>query len=105
MRIWLCIVACGILGTALTDRTARAQSDDERARTHFEAGRSYYDQARYVEAAREFQASYDLSPHPELLLNISQAQERALNYDGAIEAAQRYLTTSPKAADRKTVEE
>ena len=102
MRIRLWIVAFSVWGTAVS---AHAQSDDERARTHFEAGRSYYDQARYAEAASEFQASYDLSPHPELLLNISQAQERALNYDGAIDAAERYLVANPKAADRKTVEE
>jgi tetratricopeptide (TPR) repeat protein len=102
MRIWLWIAAWGVLGTAVS---AHAQSDDERARTHFQAGRSYYDQARYAEAAREFQASYELSPHPELLLNISQAEERALNYDGAILAAERYLASNPQAKDRKTVEE
>ena len=63
--LWL--VALVVVGTAVS---AHAQSDDERARTHFEAGSSYYDQARYADAAREFQASYNLSPHPELLLNI-----------------------------------
>ncbi|HKP64334.1 MAG TPA: hypothetical protein VJV78_46675, partial [Polyangiales bacterium] len=106
MRIWLWIVAWGVLGTiTASSGSVHAQSDDARARTHFEAGRSYYDQARYAEAVREFQASYDLSPHPELLLNISQAQERALNYDAAIAAAQLYLTADPKAQDRKTVED
>lgn len=102
MRMWLWIVAFGVWGTAVS---AHAQSDDERARKHFESGSSYYDQARYAEAAREFEASYALSPHPELLLNISRAEERALNYDGAIAAAERYLGTNPKAEDKRTVEE
>jgi tetratricopeptide (TPR) repeat protein len=102
MRMWLWLVALVVVGTAVS---AHAQSDDERARTHFEAGSSYYDQARYADAAREFQASYNLSPHPELLLNISQAEERALDYDAAIAAAERYLATNPKAQDKKTVED
>jgi hypothetical protein len=56
-------------------------------------------------AAREFQESFDLSGRPELLLNISQAQERALHYDDAIGAARHYLELVPKAEDRKTIEE
>jgi tetratricopeptide (TPR) repeat protein len=82
-----------------------AQTDDERARTHFEAGRSYYEQAQYEDATREFQESYDLSGRAELLLNISQSQERALHYDAAIDAARRYLAALPTADNRKTVEE
>jgi tetratricopeptide (TPR) repeat protein len=82
-----------------------AQTDDERARTHFEAGRSYYEQAQYEDATREFQESYDLSGRAELLLNISQSEERALHYDAAIDAARRYLAAIPTADNRKTVEE
>lgn len=108
MRVGLCIVGLGSLGTAVLMVLAapvRAQTDDERARTHFEAGRSYYEQARYEDGAREFQESFDLSGRPELLLNISQAEERALHYDAAITAAERYLDVVPNATDRKTVEE
>jgi hypothetical protein len=106
MRVALRIVlgALAVVGLAQSV-PALAQSDDERARTHFEAGRSYYEQAQYDDAVREFQESFDLSGRPELLLNVSQAQERALNYDAAIAAAQRYLTLVPNADNRKTVEE
>jgi tetratricopeptide (TPR) repeat protein len=114
MRFGLCILASEVLGMmvfmalAAPVATAHAQtdqSDDERARTHFEAGRSYYEQAQYEDATREFQESYDLSGRPELLLNISQSEERALHYDAAIDAARRYLVAVPNADNRKTVEE
>ena len=109
MRFWLVsFVLSGVISLGLVGpltRHAHAQSDDERARVHFEAGRSYYEQARYDDAAREWQQSFDLSGRPELLLNISQAQERALRYDDAIAAARQYLTLVPEAADKKTVED
>jgi tetratricopeptide (TPR) repeat protein len=108
MRVGLCIVGSGVFGLAMIMAQVapvRAQTDDERARTHFEAGRSYYEQAQYEDAAREFQESFDLSGRPELLLNISQARERALQYDDAIGAARHYLELIPKAPDRKTIED
>lgn len=108
MRVGLCIVGWGVFGLAvIVARVApvHAQTDDERARTHFEAGRSYYEQAQYEDAAREFQESFDLSGRPELLLNISRAHERALHYDDAIGAARRYLEIVPNADDHKTIED
>jgi tetratricopeptide (TPR) repeat protein len=109
MRVWLVsfvlsgVIALGLVGPLAP--LAHAQSDDERARVHFEAGRSYYEQARYDDAAREWQQSFELSGRPELQLNISQAQERALRYDDAIAAARQYLTLAPDAPDKKTVED
>jgi tetratricopeptide (TPR) repeat protein len=117
MRVWLVSLASsGVMAMGLIaplalgligpfTSSAHAQSDDERARVHFEAGRSYYEQARYDDAAREWQQSFELSGRPELLLNISQAQERALRYDDAIGAARQYLVLLPEASDRKTVED
>lgn len=105
MRVALCIVGLGVLGLFSAPRIARADTDDERARVHFESGRAYYEQAQYEDAVREFQESFDLSGRPELLLNISNAQERALHYQEAIEAAEHYLAVVPNAEDRKTVEQ
>ena len=102
MRVWLVIIILGITGAGAS---AHAQSDDERARAHFEAARSYYEQARYDDAAREFQQAFDLSGRPEMLLNLSQAHERALRYEAAIVAAKRYLELVPAAEDRKTIED
>lgn len=93
-----------VLGIALaiTSRTVAQTADDDRARGHFEAARSYYDQARYEEAAREFEEAYGLSERPALLLNASNAHERAGNLEGAIGALERYLTHD--VADRRTIE-
>jgi tetratricopeptide (TPR) repeat protein len=101
----LVVALSAALAAAVYAPRARAQSDDERARTHFEAGSSYYDQARYDDASREFEQAYALSGRPELLLNASQAHERALHYDAAIAAAERYLAVVPNAADRRTIED
>jgi len=85
---------------------AHAQgSDDERARTHFEAGRSYYDEGRYEDAAHEFQQSFQLSNRPALLLNLSQAHERGLRFDEAIADIESFLQRVPDSPDRKTLEQ
>lgn len=80
-------------------------SDDERARTHFEAGRSYYEQARYDDSAREFKEAFALSGRPALLLNLSQAYERGLHFAEASAEIKRYLEIVPETPDRKTLEE
>jgi tetratricopeptide (TPR) repeat protein len=101
MRLVLALVSLSLFAS-----NALAQvSDDERARTHFEAGRSYYEQARYDDSAREFQEAFALSGRPALLLNLSQAYERGLHFDAAIAELQHYLQLVPDAPDRKTHEE
>jgi tetratricopeptide (TPR) repeat protein len=92
---------------ALAAQSVHAQevSDDERARTHFEAGRSYYEQARYDDSAREFKEAFQLSGRAALLLNLSQAYERGLHFDLAIAELEHYLQITPNAPDRKTLEE
>jgi len=98
-RIYLVVVML------LLSRVASAQqTDDERARMHFQSGISYYEQARYDEAAREFVEAYSLSQRPALLLNLSQAYERDLKFAEAIAELQRYLEAVPDSPQRRTVE-
>lgn len=61
----------GVLVGCLSVSPASAQTDDERARAHFEAGTSYFNEGEYADALREFNRSYDLSHRPELLYNIA----------------------------------
>jgi len=82
---------------------AAAAQDDDQARSHFDVGASYYDQARYDDAAREFLEAYRLSARPELLISISMACERALRFDEAIDMLEQYLQ-DPNADDRQGVE-
>lgn len=80
------------------------QSDDERARMHFQSGLSYYEQARYSDAAREFTEAYTLSQRPALLLNLSQAYERDLKFAEAIVELERYQQLVPDSPQQRTVE-
>lgn len=95
-----------VLAVSLLATTASAQgSDDERARAHFMAGRSYMEQARYDDAAEQFQEAYRLSQRPEMLMNASTAYERALRFDEAISSLDQYLAVLPETAERATLEE
>jgi tetratricopeptide (TPR) repeat protein len=101
--ISLTLVATSLL---LCPAVARAQSDDERARLHFQAGRSYFEQGRYEDSLREWQESYRLSNRQILLVNIANAQERLLQFDDAIQSLQRYLEIGGAEAteNRATIE-
>jgi tetratricopeptide (TPR) repeat protein len=85
--------------------TALAQpSDDERARGHFNAGASYFDQRRYDLAAREFEEAFRLSDRPALLLNLSTTYERLDQLDRAAEYLEQYLQREPTSPQRRTLE-
>ncbi len=86
-------------------RVAHAQaSDDEQARTHFMAGTSYFDQARYEEAAAEFEESYRLSGRGLLLVNIARCFERLGRWDDAVSYLERYLADAGDVENRNTLE-
>ncbi len=87
--------------------SALAQPQDRQARTHFESGRSYYEQGRYDAALSEFQEAYRLASaerKPIMLFNIGQTQERLGHLPEAIASFRQYLSEFPQAEDRATVE-
>lgn len=88
------------LGSAAS---AEAQSDDEMARSHFQAGTSYFDQRRFEDAAREFLEAYRLSERSALLLNLSTVYERMNEFAPAAEYLERYLEAEPEAPRRRTL--
>ena len=71
------------------------QSNVQAARTHYQAGVSYYESARYEDAVREFETAYNLTPRVELLFNISQCYERLGNLAEAV----RYLESFVEGTD------
>jgi len=85
---------------------AGAQSDDERARFHFQAGRSYFEQGRYEDSIREWDESYRLSGRAILLTNMAEAQARVFRFDDAIASLERYLREGGAEAEgnRTTIE-
>jgi tetratricopeptide (TPR) repeat protein len=64
---------------------------DEQARTHFRAGRSYYQNGRYEDAVREWTRAHELSGRPEMLYNLYTAYDRIGDLDAAIAHLERYL--------------
>src|SRR5262245_29170907 len=81
-----------------------AQSDDENARRHFESGAAYLQQSDYENALREFQAAYNLSKRPPLLLNIANVYERMGKLQEAVDALTKYLEEDSKTPERTTHE-
>lgn len=86
-----------LLVLGLPHGTARAQESDvdEKARSHFEVGRGYFERARYADAHDEFEEAYRLSGRPALLINMSRALEAGRDVAGAIAPLERWLELSP----------
>ena len=85
-----------------------AFGQDRLARTHYQAGSSYYEQGRYEDALREFEEALRLSSasrKPALLFNIGQAHERLGHLDEAIATFRQYLEAAPNAEDADVVNE
>lgn len=101
-RSIMLLVAIATLFVALP--AAAQVSDDEQARMHFMAGTSYFDQARYEEAAQEFEESYRLSGRGVLLVNIARCYERLGRWDEAVDNLERYLADAGDVENRNTLE-
>jgi tetratricopeptide (TPR) repeat protein len=99
------LLAIGLAFALSSLAYAQNASDDENARAHFVSGRAYFDQARYEDAAREFEEAYRLSHRAELLENESRSFERALMFNEAIDALQRLLRDHPGQPDEQTYRE
>jgi len=68
---------------------------DSSARARFRVGQSMYESGRFSEAAREFEAAYELSRRPELLFNIYVANRDDNNLDKAVTALRAFLAAMP----------
>jgi HAMP domain-containing protein len=91
----------------LAGGSAGAQSSDEDARRHFEAGVSYFNTSEYEDALREFQRAYQLSDatkRPAILRNIAAVYERMGNLEKTVETLEQFLQQDPQTPDRATVE-
>jgi tetratricopeptide (TPR) repeat protein len=96
-----CALSISVAGGAL------AQSSDEDARRHFEAGVSYFNTSEYEDALREFQRSYQLSEvtkRPAILRNIAAVYERMGHLEKTVETLEQYLREDPNTEEKATVE-
>ena len=84
---------------------APARADDAAdAREHFQKGRTLYDVGKFDDAAREFEAPYQIKPDPVLLFNLAQAYRFAGKSQPALIAYRSYLRNLPEARNRAQVE-
>ena len=93
------------LGAALLLFVGIVRADEPNtAKAHFARGTMLYDLQRYDEAAKEYEAAYELKQDPALLFNIGQAYRFAGNYGKAIGAFKSYLRRVPGASNHDEVE-
>lgn len=70
--------------------SADEQTDLDRAVELFNNGKALFDEAAYTDAITAWEESYRLSKKPALLFNIASAHERKADFEGALEALNRY---------------
>lgn len=80
------------------------QERDERARLHFESGRSYFAEGAYERALQEFEQAYALSPRTAMLFNVGTTLERLGLWERAADAFAQYLRETPDEPNRDTLE-
>lgn len=83
---------------------ANQAANDSAARSRFEAGFTFYEAGRFEEALAEFQAAWQLSQRPAMLINIANAAERSLQFSVAVDALRLYLERAPDSPDRDATE-
>lgn len=86
-------------------RASAQASSDEQARLHFQVAASYYEQADYESALREFQSAYRLSQRAQLFFNISLCYQQLGNLDEAITYLERYLNEVTEIENRPSLEQ
>ena len=99
--IWLLASVLGS-GSALAQDVS--PDDDERARIHFESGRTYFEDGAYERAEAEFRDAYELSHRPELLMNEASALERLGRWVEAADLMQRFLDEADDVPNRSALE-
>ncbi|MCG8423829.1 MAG: PEGA domain-containing protein [Proteobacteria bacterium] len=103
-------IACA--GLVSSERPAHAQDSSlVRAEGHFNKAQALFINAKYEEAAIEFQAAYQARPLPPFLFNIGACYEKLAKsdpstikwWDNAIKNYRKFLKEQPKARDRNSI--
>ena len=105
LRVVAVVAVLAALSLALAGPARAQPSDDARAQAGAAFKRALAAEKRqdWRVAIREYQAAYELSPHPDVLYNIAAVHERVGEARTAAGFYQRYLDGSPAAPDRAKV--
>jgi tetratricopeptide (TPR) repeat protein len=108
-RAAIATVSCvAAIVLALGARTARAEekaADKAAAKEHYAHARSLYDLGHFAEAAKEFEAAYELKNDPAFLYDLAQSYRQAGNPEQALHFYRTYLRYVPKPANRAEIDE
>ena len=83
---------------------AAADEVTQSARGHYTQGTKLYDLGRYHDAAKEYEAAFELKDDPALLFNIAQAYRLGHDYADSIRAYKSFLRRVPDTEQRAQVE-
>jgi hypothetical protein len=97
------LLAVAVVGVVLA-AAGGARADEAEGRRHWKAGQDLYQQKRFIEAAREFEAGYAVAPRPLFLMNIGHAYRRANELVKAKNAYEALLRLQPDLPQRAEVE-
>jgi tetratricopeptide (TPR) repeat protein len=86
----LLVLASWFRGSALADKY-----DEQRAKMHYQAGKTLYGLGNYSDALRELLLGYSLVQKPQFLLNIGQCYRKLGEPAKAKEMYERYLRDTP----------
>lgn len=92
---------------ASSNGDSASSSTEALARKHFETGVTAYESGDFATAADEFTRSYQLKPHPAILLNVAQSELQAARYVEAATHFRSYLeqVDTPDPAGREGFKE
>ena len=93
-----------IVATLLLAALPAAGQDLSSAKEHFVRGTKLYDLGRYLEAAKEYEATYEIKDDPALLFNIGQAYRLGGDLSSAIRAYKSFLRRVPASSQRVQIE-
>jgi hypothetical protein len=96
------VVVC--LALAVPTVALAQTSDDDQAHAHFQVAASYYEQADYESALREFLEAYRLSQRSQLFYNLSLCYQQLGDLDHAVDYLSRYLHDVPEIPNRASLE-
>lgn len=100
---WLAAaLLCGV--TAAHAAEPEEPLPTQAARRHFDSGVVFFERGDYESARIEFEASFRLTKHPDLLVNLCIVAEKQARFTEAISYCDQYLRTVPDAKDAASVQ-
>jgi len=96
---------CAVAVALALAHTATARGDGDaaarrEAHRRVALGTRYYDQGRYEDALRVYQAAYDIYPDASILFNLGLAREKTFDYERCALAFRQFIDSDPDAASR-----